>query len=277
MTYLFIAFGLYLVYGGLVFYFQAKLIFPADMAGTPSKGPIQPDAVVIEIATDEGTSRGWYLPALVIGNDDRPRPLVVFFHGNAELIDHQYGIVQMYHDLGISVLLPEYRGYGHSDGSPSEAHIVADSLAMIDAVVMRAEVDRDQLVLHGRSIGGGLAAQVADRMQADQRKPAAVIVESTFVSVSGMAWRLGVPPLLVRSPLRTGQAFERSTYPVLIMHGKYDDTIPVSHAHELLKLAPNGKLLILDYGHGIPHDEAGRYGDAVRLHLQEAGVLAGNE
>lgn len=273
MTYLCIAVGVYLVYGGLVFFFQAKLIFPADMAGPVSKGPIQPDAVVIEIATDEGTTRGWYLPAPGIGNGDGPMPLVVFFHGNAELIDHQQGVVQMYHDLGISVLLPEYRGYGHSDGSPSEKHIVADSLAMIDAVGVQAEVDRGQLILHGRSIGGGLAARVADRMQADGHTPAAVIVESTFVSVSGMAWRVGVPPLLVRSPLRTGEAFERSTYPILIMHGKYDDTIPVSHAHELLKLAPNGKLLILDYGHGIPIDQVGIYGDAVRLHLQEAGVL----
>lgn len=279
MSYVTVLVGLYVVYCGLLFFYQHKLMFPRDQAGVPPEMAAafhKPE--VIEIATDEGTTRGWYLPAPPevppeAGRGGGPRPLVVFFHGNAELIDHQSDIIELYHAMGVSVLLPEYRGYGHSDGSPSEKHIVADSLAMIERVAGRPEVDEERIILHGRSIGGGLAAQVADRMQSEGRTPAAVIVESTFVSASGMAWRHGVPPILVRSPLRTGEVFERSTYPILIMHGKYDGIIPVSHAHELLKLAPNGKLLILEFGHGIPLVGIPQYEDAVRLHLQEAGVV----
>jgi len=278
-TYCVLLVGLYVVYCGLLFFFQHKLIFPADMAGVPSATAAKfyrPE--VIELATDEGVTRGWYLPAPdEAGLGDGPRPLVVFFHGNAELIDHQSAIIEMYHAMGISVLLPEYRGYGISEGSPSEKHIVGDATVMLERVLARPEIDRERVVLHGRSIGGGMAAQAADRLQAEGRKPAAVIVESTFVSASGMAWKYGVPPMLVRSPLRTGEVFERSAYPILIMHGKYDGIIPVSHAHELLKLAPNGKLLILEYGHGIPPQDVPLYEQALRMHLDEAGVVRGND
>lgn len=275
MSYVTVLVGLYVVYCGLLFFYQHKLMFPADMAGPPPPPELaaalyQPE--VIEVATDEGVTRGWYLPAPGASAEE-PAPMVVFFHGNAELIDHQSDIIELYHGMGMSVLLPEYRGYGHSEGSPSEKHIVGDAMVMIERVMSRPEADGAAVVLHGRSIGGGMAAQVADRLQEQGRAPAAVIVESTFVSASGMAWRHGVPPFLVRSPLKTGEVFERSRYPVLIMHGKYDGIIPVSHAHELLKLAPNGKLLVLEYGHGIPLAEIPQYEDAVRLHLQEAGVV----
>ena len=274
MTYLILLGVLYGVYAGLLFVFQHMLMFPADLAGTPVKRAAafhQP--TVLELATDQGVTRGWFLPAPGVSGD-RPAGLVVFFHGNAELIDQQTKIVRMYHAMGLSVLLPEYRGYGISEGSPSEKHIVADALAMMALATGRPEVEPAKVVLHGRSIGGGLAAQVADKM-AKQHKPAAVIVESTFVSVSGMAWRYGAPSFLVRSPLKTGDAFVRATWPILIMHGQRDQIVPVDHAHELLKIVPDATLLLFDCDHNTlpPADMTDTYEASIRKHLDEAGVL----
>jgi len=269
MTWLIILLSLYGVYCGLLFFFQTKLIFPAGMAGRPGQTLPTLDTEVIELATDEGTTAAWFSPASGSGAD-RPAPLVVFFHGNAELIDHQFGIIDLYHRLGVSVLMIEYRGYGHSDGTPSQKHIVADSLAVMEQVLERDDVDADKLVLHGRSIGGGIAAQVA--MQAT---PAALIVESTCTSVSGMAVRYGAPPFLVRSPLKTREALNQLDLPILIMHGQRDEIFPVSHARKLEAAADDATLELFDSGHNdLPTSvEMPKYRSAVHELLDRARIL----
>ena len=195
---------------------------------------------------------------------------MVFFHGNAELIDQQGAIIALYRRLGFHILMVEYRGYGHSAGTPSQSHILADSLAVLEEVIMRKDVDPSKLVLHGRSIGGGLAAQVA--LQTD---PAALIVESTGTSVSGMALKYGAPPFLVRSPLNTRAAFEQLDLPILIMHGKDDEIFPVSHAHRLNDVGKQSTLTLFDASHNtLPSSrEVVLYEQSVSELLERAGVV----
>ncbi|MBX2851775.1 MAG: alpha/beta hydrolase [Phycisphaeraceae bacterium] len=268
-TWLITLLSLYVIYCGLLFLFQTKLIFPASMAGLPSKTLPTVDTEVIELTTDEGTTAAWLVPHpdwRISG----PAPLAVFFHGNAELIGRQHGIIDLYHGLGIHVLMVEYRGYGHSDGTPSEAHIVADSLAVLEEVLGRDGVDVSRLVLHGRSVGGGIAAQVA--LQTD---PAALIVESTFRSVSSMALRYGAPPFIVTSPLKSEDAFEEIDTPILIMHGRHDTIVPVGHASKLEAAADDARVLLFDAGHNdLPNgDEITVYRGEIEEHLKRAGVL----
>lgn len=277
MGYLLLLVGLYVVYCGLLFFFQAKLIFPASMAGPVGEALPTADTEVIELPTDQGTTTAWFIPAPALGRGldldadaNQAKPVVVFFHGNAELIDHQHAIVDLYQRLGVHVLMVEYRGYGHSDGTPSEAHVVADTLAVLEQVLKRDDVAEDQLVLHGRSIGGGMAAQVALKTE-----PAALIVESTFTSVSGMAMRFGVPPFIVTSPLKTEAAFGKLDVPTLIMHGQRDSIVPISHAHRLKQAAADATLVMFDSDHNdLPSGpEVATYHGAVREHLEQAGVL----
>lgn len=296
--------ALYVLYCGLLFFYQTKLIFPADLAGVSAGSPFLPTGEVLTLETEQGTSVAWFFPAPGpapgIGSAPAPgsgkgqsgnpdgmegeeaaRPLVVFLHGNAELIDHQRDIVAMYHALGVSVLLPEYRGYGGagtsggasgggSAGSPSQAHLVADAVAFYDRVVARADVDADRVVIHGRSIGAGLGAQVAAR-----RPCVAVIVESAGTSVARKAWGYGVPPFIVRSPFDTERVFRTLGVPVLIMHGEHDVIFKYQEARDLLAAAPNAVLVPFDAG----HDDLGtgaqrqRYLDAVAGHLATAGVI----
>lgn len=271
MTWLIILLSLYVIYCGLLFFFQTKLIFPADYAGQTNRGlpTAQTERVLLE--TDQGETVAWFVPAPSLVNDpESARPLVVFFHGNAELIDHQERTLQLYRTLDISVLMVEYRGYGHSAGTPSEKHIVADTVAVLDEVLKRNDVAADHLVFHGRSIGGGLAAQVARKTE-----PSAIIVESTFASISGMSWRYGFPPFLVTNPLRTEDAFEQLDLPILIMHGKDDQIVPPQHAQVLAQAGKQTTLLLFEANHNtLPSgSETAKYEDAIEQHLRDAGLL----
>lgn len=291
--------ALYVAYCGLLFFYQTKLIFPADLAGVSAGSPFLPTGEVLTLETEQGTSVAWFFPAPApapgIGSAPAPgngqavspggvegseaaRPVVVFLHGNAELIDHQRDIVEMYHALGVSVLLPEYRGYGGagasgggSAGSPSQTHLVSDAVAFYDRVVARGDVHADRVVIHGRSIGAGVGAQLAAR-----RPCVAVIVESAGTSVARKAWGYGVPPFIVRSPFDTERVFRTLSVPVLIMHGEHDVIFRYQEARDLLAAAPNAVLVPFDAG----HDDLGtgaqrqRYLDAVAGHLATAGVIA---
>lgn len=280
---------IYLVYCALLFFFQHKLIFPASAAGEASPAPFHRDTQVLEVETDEGTTVGWFIPAPAPAPgsgsgsgtpgepDDSPRPLVVILHGNAELIDHQMGLVAFYHAQGVSVLLPEYRGYGGaqggSDGAPSQATIVPDVVALYDLAVAMPGVDASKVVIHGRSIGGAIGAQLAD-----QRPCAAVVVESTGTSVAGQAWRYGVPPFLVRSPFHTERVFRELDVPILILHGEYDRVFAYHHAESLCDCSREATLVKFNAGHGLPtNTEVGLYEDAICAHLEKAGVVGVEE
>ncbi len=271
MVYLILIIGLYTAYCGLLYFNQTKLIFPAAFAGRPGAALPTMTTQTIELETEQGKTVAWFVPAPGSGNDaDQPKPLAVFLHGNAELIDHQGPAIDLYHALGVSVLLVEYRGYGHSQGTPSQKHIVADTLAILHQVLERDEVDAARLILHGRSIGGGLATQVAL-----QTSPIALIVESTGTSVAGMAWRYGAPPFLVTSPLRTQLAFKKLDCPILIMHGRNDDIFPLHHAHTLQKAGKQTTLVLFDAEHNTlpgPGQEK-LYQASVAEHLRRAGVI----
>ena len=172
------------------------------------------------------------------------------------------------------MLLPEYRGYGNSEGSPSQKHIVADVVAMYDETVARPEVDAGRVIIHGRSIGGAIGAQLAD-----QRPCAGVIVESTCTSVAGQSWRYGVPPFLVRSPFNTERVFRGLDVPILIMHGEYDKVFSYSHGEQLRDCSRDATLVKFNAGHGLPtNTEIGLYEEVLTAHLVKAGVVgAGGE
>lgn len=214
-----------------LYFCQDALIFPADVAPEPIPRPLtrplSEQVVVHEIFTPEGRNEAWFLPAPG-ASKDRPAPAVVFLHGNAELIDYQDHVIYAYHRLGVSVLLPEYRGYGAAAGKPSQAGILEDNLRFYDWLVHRPEVAPDKVVIHGRSLGGGVACDLATR-----RPPAALVLESTFTSAAALANRYLAPSFLCKYPFRNDLALRHLTCPVLIGHGRSDQIIPVSHGRAL--------------------------------------------
>src|SRR5262249_34264176 len=112
---------------------------------SPDAGRGIPGLDRVHISAEGGSVEGWVLPGDGASRD-RPGPLVVFAHGNGELIDDWPELLEPYRRMGASVLLPEYRGYGRSAGSPSEEAIVGDFVQFVDRAVTRPEVDSERLV-----------------------------------------------------------------------------------------------------------------------------------
>jgi len=220
------------------------------------------------IDTEAGSVEAWYLPAPG-ASADSPAPAVIFAHGNAELIEYWPEMLEPYRRMGVSLLLPEYRGYGRSAGTPTERGIVDDFRRFREMLVDRPEVDAERLVYHGRSLGGGAVAQLAA-----QHPPAALVLQSTFTSVADVARRWLVPRALLPDPFDTLLVVSSLDVPVLVVHGRRDTLIPPAHAERLVKAAKNARLVLYDADHNDCPPEWGPFWDEVRSFLKEAGLLA---
>ena len=248
---------------GCVWLFQRALIYPRWLVG-PGFAPRPPGFESLWIETPAGRVEAWFLPA-----GGAKGPAVVYAHGNAELIDFQADLARAWRARGFSVLLPEYRGYGRSQGSPSEKAIVEDFSRFFDLLAARPEVDPARIVFHGRSLGGGVLARLAVR-----RAPAALILQSSFTSVTRLARGYLVPAALVRDPYDSLEALKSIRCPVLIVHGSRDRTIPASEARELHRAAPGSRLVLLDRDHDDwPSDDAALWTEIDAL-LRETGLAA---
>lgn len=182
----------------------------------------------------------WLLPGAARG----PAPLLIHAHGNGELIDFWADAFTLVRGAGIHVLLVEFPGYGRSAGAPSEVSVTAALVAAYDRVVADPRIDAQRVVGYGRSLGGGAIAQLAAR-----RPVAALVLESTFSSLTDIIRRYYVPDWLIRYRFDTRAVLATYGGPVLIIHGTTDGIIPVAHAHALQAATPRATLQLLPCGH----------------------------
>lgn len=220
------------------------------------------------IDTAEGRVEAFFVPGAGV-SAERPGPLLIYAHGNAEVIDPLPAWLQPYRVMGISVLMPEYRGYGRSAGSPSESAIRDDLIAFHDRAVARPEVDRARVVLHGVSLGGG-----AISLLARARPPSAVVLQSTFTSVADLAWEMfRAPRFLVSERFDSIDAHRAARRPTLILHGTRDDLIPVEHARRMHAAIPGSELVTCDAGHNDLPPERFDYWGTLERFLRRAAII----
>jgi pimeloyl-ACP methyl ester carboxylesterase len=245
----------YVVWLGALLALESGLVYPRQMTGPAMQESLIPGEVErVWLERDGERIEAWFLPSRSV----RPMPAVIFFHGNAELIDHNLGLAEAYRDRGFSTLLVEYRGYGRSEGSPSQKAIVGDAVAAFDWLKGKAGVDPARIIVHGRSLGSGVAAQLAK-----DRPPAALILESPMKSVASFASAYGAPAFLVRNPYRTDRVLPGLTCPILLVHSREDEIIPFAHAEELKRLAPAARLVELTGGHNDSLSNQAAYWEAI--------------
>ncbi|MAX25518.1 MAG: hypothetical protein CMJ19_13540 [Phycisphaeraceae bacterium] len=234
----------YIVWWAVLYSLQDQMLFPVDKLPSPTRQPRFPNTLVLSLPLEEGgTNEAWLIPGRGV-SPDKPAPLVIFFHGNAELIDFQDQIVNEYTKRGINVLLPEYRGYGRSAGTPGLVTIQEDNERFYDTVIKQPIIDPTRIVFHGRSIGGAIAGQLAST-----RRPAGLILESTLASMAQMANDRVAPSFLVKHDYKTDFVVSKLKCPILIMHGSVDEIIPVHHGHMLQQANPNATYLEYECGH----------------------------
>jgi fermentation-respiration switch protein FrsA (DUF1100 family) len=231
------------------------------------RAPPPPGTVPVAVVTAAGRNEAWFMPPLKLKEGER-RPLVIFFHGNGEVIDYLPKQVEGFRALGMGVLLVEYPGFGRSSGSPTEESITATATAAYDAVLRRGEVDPGRIVLYGRSLGGGAACALAAR-----RSSAALILQSTFTSTRPFARRYLAPAFLVRDHFDNGAVLASYRQPVLLFHGSRDTIIPVEQSRALQRLAPHARLVEYPCGHNDFPPDWREFYHAIAAFLREAGVL----
>lgn len=189
---------------------------------------------------------------------DAQAPLVIWFHGNAGNLTNRAEMAAELARRGASVLLFDWRGYGKSEGRPSESGLFRDALAAFD---FAQSLHPPSLVLYGESLGGPYAAYVAK-----ERKPVrAVIIENSFPSLMSLGNALYKLGWTAPFALRTTQWLNEAGAPVLVMHGTRDRVIPYALGKQLYDdLRVPKEMLTANAGHcEIPALEGGRYYDAV--------------
>lgn len=260
----------YCIYCVFLFLMQRSIIFPRNQIAKPPEGV--PGAGIagfekIWLKTEYGKIEAWFLPP-VHSRTVSPAPVVIFGHGNAELIDFWPQTLKNFNQMGIGLLLVEYPGYGRSSGTPSEQSIQLTFVAAYDAIASRKDVDPSRVVLFGRSLGGGAVCALAL-----ERPSAALILMSTFTSVHSMAAKFGVPKFLVRDPFNNLEAVKRYRGPVLLIHGLHDSIIPFSHGATLHQAAQNSTLITYKAGHNDCPPDWNQFWKDIKLFLNNNGII----
>ncbi|TAJ10836.1 MAG: alpha/beta hydrolase [Nitrospirae bacterium] len=179
---------------------------------------------------EDGTKLfGWYV-------ENRATPVVLLWcHGNAGNIIHRLeNLVELYR-LGFSVFLFDYRGYGRSQGRPTEEGMYQDALAAYDYLATSRHVAPERLLLFGRSLGGAVAGHVAVRRQA-----AGLILEGAFPSVAAVARAhyFGLPvDWLLGAEFNLTDRLAVLSLPVLVIHGGRDEIIPAELGRQVFDAA----------------------------------------
>lgn len=220
---------------GLVMLLQDRLIF------FPTKGGrVVGPGVDVELRAEDGTR----LHARYIEQQGADRTLL-YFHGNAGNLADRSDLLEIFGDLGANLFALEYRGYGRSEGEPSERGIYRDADAAYAWVTQR--VPPASVVLLGESLGGGPACELASK-----QKVGGVILLSAFTSIADMA-KLSFPWLPVRWLVRTkfdnAAKIRKVTAPKLFVHSRVDEVVPFEMSERLFNAAAEPKrALWLDRG-----------------------------
>lgn len=219
----------------LLFYPSSKVAHTPDAMGWAYER--------VEITTEDGeTIVGWFLPASA-GAVERPW-VVLYCHGNGGNIGDRLPILAGLRELGLAVLIFDYRGYGESSGRATVDGTRLDVIAAWRHLVDERGYDPSEIIMWGRSLGGAVAIDQAARLTATGMPPAALVVESTFTSTVDIGREL-YPWLPVRVFARrinypSLELIATVNAPVLIGHSQEDELIPYSHGLRLLESAQNG-------------------------------------
>ncbi len=214
--------------------FQKRLIYFPErhITATPETAGLEYESVEFE-AADGVSLHGWYVPA------EPSRGTVLFCHGNAGNISHRLDSIRLFHQLGLSTFIFDYRGYGESGGRTTEQGTYRDAEAAWRYLVETRGTNSTQIVMLGRSLGGAIAAWLAQ-----EHTPRALILESTFTSVPDLAAKLyPIFPvrLMARFEYNALEYLGRVKCPVLIVHSRDDEIIPFSHGQRLFAAAHEPK------------------------------------
>ena len=261
------ALSLFLYFGqGAIMFIPSRTI---DI--TPDQAGLDYEDIFLEVTGGERIN-AWYFPV----SDSTPSTRTVLFcHGNAGNISHRLPTIRLLLDLGVNVLIFDYRGYGRSEGKSTEASMYADVRAAYAWLLEAKKVNPANLFLFGRSLGGAVAIDLAVTSEC-----AGLIMESSFTSTADMGQRL-YPFLpvrwLVRYAFDSMSKIGQLNCRVLITHSPDDEMIPIDMGRRLFEAAAGEKVFVaLEGGHNdrLYFDNA-KYLNSLREFLGSTAVGRG--
>ncbi len=238
-----VLFGSYAAIMIFVYFTQSRMLYypVKEIEATPLDIGLRYEEVTFR-TRDGITISGWYIPA------EGEKGVLLFCHGNAGNISHRLDSIKIFHDLGLGVLIFDYRGYGRSEGKPSEEGTYLDAEAAWDYLLEARGKPRDKIIVFGRSLGGAVATELALR-----KDPIGLIIESGFTSVPDLG-RKFYPWLPVRLLSRfryaTLEKIGSIKCPKLIVHSPEDEIVPFAHGKAIYdKASPPKEILAISGDH----------------------------
>jgi hypothetical protein len=243
-------------YGGIIVFLLVKeteLVFEANCGKPPLTPP--PDSAHlryqrVKFCSEDGIHlTGWTISSC---RDSTVSPWLLFCHGNASNISYpdyvsRYGL---FSSLGLNVLCFDYRGFGESEGTPSENGLYKDAIAAYNYLTMARHVPPDRIIIYGHSLGTAVAIDLATRVPA-----AALVAEAGFQSIPEIAQRqypLLPAGLLVRNRFMSIDKIGKISIPKLFIHSSEDEMIPFFESKELYAKAMQPKMFVQIKGKHCP-------------------------
>jgi fermentation-respiration switch protein FrsA (DUF1100 family) len=181
---------------------------------------------------DQTRIHGWLI------GDGNEKPVVLFFHGNAGNISHRLDRIKRLEELPLRFLLLDYRGYGQSEGKPTEEGLYEDALAAYEFLIEEEGLSSDQIILFGESLGGAVAIDLASK-----KDVAGIILEATFTTLRELANEIFpvLPTALVSDQYTSILKVPKIDTPILFVHGTRDEIVPFKMGETLFKAAKGNK------------------------------------
>ena len=197
----------------------------------------------VQFQSKDGTKlSGWFIPA-----QGKALGTVIHFHGNAQNMSAHYSFVSWLPANGFNLFVFDYRGYGKSEGHVSRKGVYEDSVAAVETIKSRTDIDQNKIILFGQSIGGANALAVAGNNRFDG--VVGVATDSAFSSYKGVAMDhttllKPLAALLIGNKLSPKKTVQNiAPVPLLLIHGTADQVVPYKHAQKLFEKAGEPKEL----------------------------------
>lgn len=268
-----VGFTAYLLLCFIIYLIQNRLIFVpvATFETTPKDVGLPYEDVWVGVRNWNGKIErlhGWWIPGY---SED----VLLYFHGNRGNISHNLGNAQLLNQLGFSIFMFDYRGYGQSEGKfPTEAEVYRDAQAAWNYLTLERDIPAKQIYLYGHSLGGAIAIDLAIR----QPETAGVMVDNTFTSMRDMAlyqpvYRFFPADLILNQRFDTLSKLKLLRVPLLLLHGTEDRLVPPTMSQVLYESATVPKKIFL-VPYGGHNNLLAVMGDELKRVVREFQVLA---
>ncbi|ORZ38824.1 Alpha/Beta hydrolase protein [Catenaria anguillulae PL171] len=234
-------------FAGLLYAYQNSLIYPANFPPGSREHVDTPDELGlpyedVTLTTPDGLNlKAYFIRPKIMDMSGASRPTILYLHANAGNLGHRIPIAfHLFHRLDANVFMLSYRGYGKSDGKPSEKGLKIDAQTALDYLLSHPTSKNSKIIVFGQSIGGAVTIDLVAR---NENKVAAMMIENTFLSIPDL-----IPSVLPQLryltflchqiwPSKHSIAIIRPSLPILFLSSGKDEMIPQAHMKQLRKLA----------------------------------------